>query len=65
MVSAAERASAEKAALNAVAGGTVTQVEASDDGGEAYEVDVRDADNTEWDVELDADFKVLRKTVDN
>ena len=48
-----------------MAGGTVTQVEASDDGGEAYEVDVRDADNTEWDVELDADFKVLRKTVDN
>ena len=65
VLSAAERASAEKAALDAVAGGTVTQVEASDDGGEAYEVDVRDADNTEWDVELDADFKVLRKTVDN
>ena len=34
-------------------------------GGEAYEVDVRDAGNTEWDVELDANFKVLRKTVDN
>lgn len=64
-LSASERASAEKAALNAVTGGTVTQVEASDDRGEAYEVDVRDADNTEWDVELDADFKVLRKTVDN
>ena len=65
VLGAAERASAEKAALKAVAGGTVTQVEASDDGGEAYEVDVRDADDTEWDVELDADFKVLRKTVDN
>ena len=64
-LSASERTSAEKAALTAVSGGTVTQVEASDDGGEAYEVDVRDADNTEWDVELDADFKVLRKTVDN
>ena len=64
-LSASERTSAEKAALDAVTGGTVTEVEASDDGGEAYEVDVRDADNTEWDVELDADFKVLRKTVDN
>ena len=64
-LSASERTSAEKAALSAVSGGTVTQVEASDDGGGAYEVDVRDAENTEWDVELDADFKVLRKTVDN
>jgi uncharacterized membrane protein YkoI len=64
-LSAAERASAEKAALNAVDGGTVTQVDASDDRGEAYEVDVRDADSTEWDVELDADFKVVSKTVDN
>ena len=61
-LSAAERQSAEQAALDAVGGGTVTQVEASDDRGEAYEVEVRDADNTEWDVELDADFKVLRKT---
>ncbi len=60
-----ERESAEKAALDAVGGGTVAQVEASDDPGEAYEVEVRAADNTEWDVELDADFKVLNKTADN
>jgi uncharacterized membrane protein YkoI len=39
-------------------------VQASDDPGEAYEVDVRGADNVEWDVELDADFEVLRKTRD-
>ncbi|HET6563538.1 MAG TPA: PepSY domain-containing protein [Marmoricola sp.] len=63
-LSADQRASAEKAALNAVDGGTVTDVEADDDGDEAYEVDVRDADNAEWDVELDADFNVLRKTRD-
>jgi uncharacterized membrane protein YkoI len=40
-------------------------VDASDDRGEAYEVEVRTADNTEWNVELDADFKVIRKAVDN
>jgi uncharacterized membrane protein YkoI len=64
-VDAAQRASAEKAALAAVAGGTITEVEAGDDEGVAYEVGVRAADNTEWDVELDAGFTVLRKTVDN
>jgi uncharacterized membrane protein YkoI len=66
VLSDTERASAEKAALAAVgAGGTVTQVEAGDEGEAAYEVDVRLADNTEWDVELDAGFKVLNKTADN
>lgn len=63
-LSAAERASAEKAALRAVDGGKVTQVEAGDDRGEAYEVQVLKG-TTEWDVELDAGFKVLRKTADN
>ena len=61
---ASERTSAERAALNAVNGGTVTEVEAGDDPGEAYEVEVR-AGNTEWDVELAADFTVVRKTVDD
>ena len=60
----AERASAEKAALSAVTGGTVLQAEAGDDGA-AYEVEVRGPDNAEWDVELDAAFKVLNKTADN
>lgn len=60
-----ERAGAEKAALAAVGGGTVIQVEASDDAGEAYEAEVRDRDGAEWDVVLDADFKVLSKTADN
>lgn len=60
-----ERAGAEKAALAAVGGGTVIQLEASDDAGEAYEAEVRDRDGAEWDVVLDADFKVLSKTADN
>jgi uncharacterized membrane protein YkoI len=60
----AERASAEKAALTAVTGGTVLRVEAGDDGA-AYEAEVRGPDNAEWDVELDAAFKVLNKTADN
>jgi uncharacterized membrane protein YkoI len=59
-----ERTSAEKAALTAITGGTVLQVEAGDDGA-AYEAEVRAPDNTEWDVELDAAFKVLNKTADN
>ena len=65
VLSAAERTSAEKAALDAVGGGTIVDVDASDDRGEAYEVEVRKADNTEWNVELDADFKMLHKAVDN
>jgi uncharacterized membrane protein YkoI len=64
-LSASERTSAENAALNAVDGGTITDVEAGDDFGEAYEVEVVDRDHVEWDVELDADFKVLSKTVDD
>jgi uncharacterized membrane protein YkoI len=63
-LSGSEETSAERAALKAVGSGTVTEVQASDDAGEAYEVDIRDADNVEWDVELDADFEVLRKTRD-
>jgi uncharacterized membrane protein YkoI len=60
----AERSSAETAALEAVGGGTVTDAEASDDPGEAYEVEVRTADGTEWTVELDASFRVLDTRAD-
>ncbi|MCO8275174.1 PepSY domain-containing protein [Actinoplanes sp. TRM 88003] len=63
-VSATDRAAAEKAALEAFPGGTVLDVEKSDDQGVAYEVEVRAADNAEWDVDLDAAFKVLTKTED-
>jgi uncharacterized membrane protein YkoI len=64
-LSGSERTSARQAALRAVNGGTVTEVEAGDDRGVAYDVEVRGTDNTEWDVELDADFQVLRKAVDD
>ena len=64
VLSDSERTAAEDAALDAVGGGTVTEVQTSDDPGKAYEVDVRDSDNVEWDVELDANFEVLRKNRD-
>ena len=63
-LTAAERTSAEKAATAAVGGGTVTDVEASDDPGTAYDVEVTKADGTEWDITLDADFTVLHKALD-
>lgn len=59
-----ERSSAEQAATEAVGGGTVTDVEASDDRGVAYEVDVRMDDGTEWDVDLDDSFEVVSKQTD-
>ena len=64
-LSTEERQSAEQAALDAVGGGTVEQVEASDDRGEAYEVEVRTDDGSEWDVSLDADFQVLNKNAND
>ena len=65
VVGASERASAERAALDAVGGGTVMQVQVGDDRGEAYEVEVRDSGNTTWDIELDSDYQVLSKIADN
>ncbi|WP_430782785.1 PepSY domain-containing protein [Actinoplanes sp. G11-F43] len=66
VLSAEERASAEKAALDAVgAGSTILDLEASDDQGVAYEAEVRDSAGKEWDVDLDAAFKVVTKTEDN
>ena len=63
-LSASARTSAEQAALDAVGGGTVTEVEAEDDAGVAYEVEVPTA-GTKWDIELDAGFTVVHKTVDD
>lgn len=60
-----ERASAEKAALKAVGGGTVTDVEASDDPGTTYEAEVRTDKGVEWDIDLDRNFAVVSKTKDN
>lgn len=65
VLTAAERASAEEAALAAVGGGTLLDLEASDDPGVAYEAEVLDKDNQEWDVDLDASFTVIDKFADN
>ena len=59
-----ERAAAEKAALAAVGSGRVTDVDATDDRGAAYDVEVLAADGTEWDVDLDAAYDVVRKVAD-
>lgn len=64
VLSATERASAERAALAAVGSGTVLDVDPSDDPGTAYEAEVRDAQGVEWDVDLDASFAVVAKHAD-
>jgi uncharacterized membrane protein YkoI len=64
-LTASERTAAEKAALAAVDGGTVLEVEAGDEGGQGYEAEVRDAGGTVWEVELDARYRVVSKTVDD
>jgi uncharacterized membrane protein YkoI len=53
------------AAAKAVGSGTVTDVEASDDLGTAYEAEVHDRAGTEWDIELDAKFAVVSKSRDS
>ena len=63
-LSAKEKSSATKAAVKAV-GGTVTDVEASDDPGTSYEVEVRTAQGVEWDIDLDRNFAVVSKTKDD
>jgi uncharacterized membrane protein YkoI len=62
---AKEKSAATKAALKAVGGGTATDVEASDDPGEAYEVEVRTKQGVEWDVDLDRNFAVVSKKKDS
>lgn len=64
VLTAEERSSVEKAALDAVGGGTLLEASASDDPGVAFEADVRDTQGVEWDVDLDAAFAVVRKTED-
>ena len=58
-ISAADRASAEQAALAEVGSGTVTDLDRSDDADHAWEVEVTGADGRDTDVELDADFAVV------
>jgi uncharacterized membrane protein YkoI len=64
-LTASQRSSAEKAALASVKGGTVTEVEAGDDPGEAYEVEILDTANQKWDLVLDSHFTVIRTTADD
>jgi len=58
-ISDEERAQVAAAAEAAVEGGTAVDVDRSDDAGEAFEVEVRDAQNQDWDVTLDADLGVI------
>ena len=61
----AERAAAEKAALAAVGGGTLLELEAADDPGVAYEASVRDGAGAVWDVDLDASYAVVARRLDD
>jgi hypothetical protein len=60
-----ERVKIAAAAAKAVGSGTVTDMEASDDFGTAYEAEVYDRAGAEWDVELDAKFAVVTKSRDS
>lgn len=60
-----ERTRIAAAAVKAVGSGTVTDMEASDDLGTAYEAEVYDRTGAEWDVELDATFSVVTKSRDS
>jgi len=60
-----ERASAEAAALAEVGSGTVTDLDRSDDRDHAWEVEVTVADGSDVDVELAADFSIVRVDRDN
>jgi uncharacterized membrane protein YkoI len=63
-IGAEERAGAEKAALDHVGSGTVTDLDRSDDADHAWEVEVTGADGRDVDVELDASFGVVRVDAD-
>ena len=64
-ISDADRSSAEAAAIAEVGEGTVTDVDRSDDADHTWEVEVTFADGRDADVELDADFRVVRVDQDN
>jgi uncharacterized membrane protein YkoI len=58
-LSGADRDRAASAALARVGQGTVSEVERENDGGAAYEVEVRLADGSQIEVQVGADFQVL------
>lgn len=57
-IPASQRAEAERAALEATGGGTVTETEVGDEESK-YEVEVTLDDGTQVDVQLDSDFQVV------
>lgn len=59
-----DRERAEAAALKAVGGGTVTEVEAGDDGA-AYGVEIRAEDGSQVEVMLDQNFAVIGTETDD
>jgi uncharacterized membrane protein YkoI len=61
---AEDRASAERAALDHIGSGTVTDVDRSDAVDHTWEVEVTGADGRDVDVELDAAFAVVRVDTD-
>lgn len=63
-LTAEQRSAAGAAARDAVGGGTVLDVEAADDG-DGFEAEVRDSAGQEWEVDLDAAFKVVAKAADD
>lgn len=60
----ADAEKAESAALAAVGGGTVTEVE-RDDGTAAFEVEVERDDGSQVEVHLDGDFNVVGQEADD
>lgn len=61
----AQRRSIEKAATDEAGGGTLTDAERSDDRGVAYEAEVRLDDDTEVEVDLDSDLRVVDSQKDD
>ena len=59
-ISADERSSAEQAALAEVGSRTVTELDRSDDADHAWEVEVTTDDGRDIDIELDANFTVVK-----
>lgn len=59
-----DRERAEAAALEAVGGGTVTEVETGD-GGAAYGVEIRRDDGSQVEVQLDESFAVIGTETDD
>lgn len=65
LAAGAERERVAAAAVRAAGGGTATDVEHSDDGVGAYEVEIRKPDGGEVDITLDSRLKVVHRDLDD